>query len=127
MRPKVKFLNDTIIEKIQLSGKIVKKIIIQEMGSIKSINSLIVQYLAEIRRFLSRQKREYFELSRLVVGLECGASDSFSGITANPCVGRVSDKLVKHGATVMISEIPEMIGAKNILKNKKTASNTPSA
>ncbi len=54
-------------------------------------------------------------VSRLVVGLKCGGSDGFSGITANPLLGRVSDRLIAWGATTLLTEVPEMFGADEVL------------
>lgn len=64
---------------------------------------------------VSTLEREPMPLSGLVVGLECGGSDALSGITANPALGIASDWLVEHGATTMLSEIPELVGAERIL------------
>jgi altronate dehydratase large subunit len=107
---------DDISEKIDIKDRIVKKIVIQDIGKREKILNLIHKYVSEIKQFVSGQKREEFDISGLVVGLECGSSDNFSGITANPSVGKVSDRLVSLGSTVILSEIPEMIGAKNALK-----------
>lgn len=63
-------------------------------------------------------KRTDIPLNRLVVGLKCGGSDAFSGITANALVGRVTDKLTSSGATVILSETPEMFGAEHILMSR---------
>lgn len=110
-------VND-IIPELNTQGKIVKSIVIQEIGKKANILSLGKKYLAEIKENLASQNIESFAISNLVVGLECGASDPFSGITANPAVGLVSDRLVALGATVILSEIPEMIGAKIVLENR---------
>lgn len=56
--------------------------------------------------------------SKLVVGLKCGSSDGFSGITANPVVGRFSDWLVGQGGTSVLTEVPEMFGAETLLMNR---------
>ncbi len=56
-------------------------------------------------------KREPIDVSDLVVGLKCGGSDAFSGITANPLVGAFSDMLVRRGGTTILTEVPEMFGA----------------
>lgn len=104
-----------ILSGIDTENKIVKSIIIQEMGDKEDIIEHGKDYLREINEHLSMQESEEFNLSNLVVGLECGASDPFSGITANPAVGLVSDKLVQAGATVILAEIPEMIGAEEAL------------
>lgn len=73
------------------------------------------------RHFLSLtrvQKRVPAPIAELVVGLECGGSDAFSGITANPAVGATSDLFVKAGATTLLSETTEMIGTAHILKRR---------
>lgn len=54
-------------------------------------------------------RREPLPISRLKVGLKCGGSDGFSGITANPLVGRISDRLVSMGGTTVLTEVPEML------------------
>ncbi len=64
------------------------------------------------------QQRTVVPLSRLVVGLKCGGSDGFSGITANPVVGRFSDLLVQEGGTTVLTEVPEMFGAEMLLMNR---------
>ena len=63
-------------------------------------------------------RREPLPISRLKVGLKCGGSDGFSGITANPLVGRISDRLVSMGGTTVLTEVPEMFGAETILMNR---------
>jgi altronate dehydratase large subunit len=65
-------------------------------------------------------KREPFDFSNLVLGLECGGSDSISGITANPAVGIVSDKLVELGGTSILPEFTEWIGTEHLLINRIT-------
>jgi altronate dehydratase large subunit len=60
-------------------------------------------------------ERELMPVSALVVGLECGGSDALSGITANPALGIASDRLVAGGATTMLSEVPELVGAERLL------------
>ena len=63
-------------------------------------------------------QREVCPLSELIVGLKCGGSDGFSGITANPLVGEFSDKLVASGGTSILTEVPEMFGAETILMDR---------
>lgn len=63
-------------------------------------------------------KREDVDASMLKVGLKCGGSDGFSGITANPLLGKFSDMLVSCGGTTVLSEVPEMFGAETILMNR---------
>lgn len=66
----------------------------------------------------SQDVREDVPLSELRVGLKCGGSDGFSGITANPLLGMFSDFLVAQGGTTVLTEVPEMFGAETILMNR---------
>ena len=63
-------------------------------------------------------KREIFDFSHLILGLECGGSDSISGITANPALGIVSDKIVELGGTSILPEFTEWIGTEHLLKER---------
>ena len=63
----------------------------------------------------SEMKREPFDFSNLILGLECGGSDSISGITANPAVGVISDKIVNLGGTSILPEFTEWIGTEHLL------------
>lgn len=62
--------------------------------------------------------RQPIPLSKLVIGLECGGSDGFSGISANPTLGRVSDLIVALGGSAILSEFPELCGAEQNLINR---------
>ena len=68
--------------------------------------------------YASAFKREPVSVSRLVIGMKGGGSDGLSGITANPLVGRFSDKLISKGGTTILTEVPEMFGAETILMNR---------
>jgi altronate dehydratase large subunit len=107
-----------IASQVNGSGKLVKTLVIQEIGEIQKIMDTARDSLQQIKEFVSKQQRSDFDIKNLTVGLECGGSDPFSGITANPAVGLVSDRLVELGATVILSEIPEMIGAEAVLESR---------
>ncbi len=64
------------------------------------------------------QKREKIHISKLKVGLKCGGSDAFSGITANPLVGRFCDRLCTLGGSCILTEVPEMFGAEHLLMKR---------
>ncbi len=74
--------------------------------------------LKEIYELMSADQREDLPLSELKIGLKCGGSDGFSGITANPLVGAFSDFLIAQGGTTILTEVPEMFGAENILMER---------
>jgi altronate hydrolase len=63
-------------------------------------------------------RRQTLPTSHIVVGLQCGGSDGYSGITANPALGAASDLLVRHGGTVILSESPETYGAEHLLTRR---------
>ncbi|MCI8989000.1 MAG: altronate dehydratase [Clostridia bacterium] len=77
-----------------------------------------VKLLCEIAEVMRRDKREEDDISCLKVGLKCGGSDGLSGITANPLVGRFSDYIVSAGGTTVLTEVPEMFGAEQLLMNR---------
>ncbi len=77
-----------------------------------------VKLLEQLYSVAKNDVRVEKNLSCLKIGLKCGGSDGLSGITANPLVGLVSDKVVSHGGTVVMSEVPEMFGAEQLLMNR---------
>ena len=77
-----------------------------------------MEILRELYRKAVQDVREDIPVSELRVGLKCGGSDGFSGITANPLVGEFSDWLVAQGGTSVLTEVPEMFGAETILMNR---------
>lgn len=80
-----------------------------------------MRILHELYDIASKDRRVSCPLSKLRVGLKCGGSDGFSGITANPLVGEFSDYLVAQGGTSILTEVPEMFGAETILMNRCTS------
>ena len=77
-----------------------------------------MKILRQLYAVAKQDKRTPCPLSELRVGLKCGGSDGFSGITGNPLVGEFSDYLVAQGGTSILTEVPEMFGAETILMNR---------
>ncbi|MBD1382532.1 UxaA family hydrolase [Metabacillus arenae] len=77
-----------------------------------------VKLLKEIYEEAKQDQREEVPLAGLKIGLKCGGSDGFSGITANPLLGQFSDYLVAQGGTTVLTEVPEMFGAETILMER---------
>jgi altronate hydrolase len=99
-------------------AKPVAKIGIQEVGGTQAA---IERGLKEVEQMLPEVNgltREEFPVSELVLGVKCGGSDGFSGISANPSLGRAADLLVRSGGTVLITEVPEFCGAEHLLANR---------
>jgi len=72
----------------------------------------------ELKAYAKSFERVNIPLSRLKIGVKCGGSDGYSGITANPVVGLITDKLSSMGGTVIMSEVPEMFGAETLLMQR---------
>jgi altronate hydrolase len=107
------------LEKIQKGQP--KKVILCEQQQEGTTDQLITKAINETFAGLveaNQIRREPFPLSKLVVGLECGGSDGFSGISANPALGRVSDLVVALGGSAILSEFPELCGAEQNLINR---------
>ena len=77
-----------------------------------------VAIIEELKAICARDERRPFPISRLRIGLKCGGSDAFSGITANPLVGRISDRLTALGGSSVLTEIPEAFGAEHLLMKR---------
>lgn len=77
-----------------------------------------VAIIRELQAYAETFKREPVPVSKLKLGLKCGGSDGLSGITANPLVGRVSDRLISHGGSCVLTEVPEMFGAEHLLMQR---------
>lgn len=86
----------------------------EESDELEKGKMLIEELIAYAKTF----RRESVPVSKLKLGLKCGGSDGFSGITANPLVGTLADRLIGFGGTAILTEVPEMFGAETILMNR---------
>ena len=77
-----------------------------------------VEIINELKAYASKFARTAVSVSRLRIGLKCGGSDGYSGITANPLVGRLSDKVISYGGSCVLTEVPEMFGAEHLLMQR---------
>jgi len=77
-----------------------------------------LELCGEIYEEMKNDKREPVSVGDLRIAVNCGGSDGFSGITANKLVGRLTERLVKNGSTVIMTEVPEMFGAEHLLMNR---------
>jgi altronate dehydratase large subunit len=105
-------------ERMSHSGKPVEYFNIQDVGGSRKAAARGVEIAREMVAAAAKQERAHFPLSAVVLGLECGGSDAFSGVTANPSVGLVTDWLVGEGGTAILTETTEMIGTSHILKRR---------
>lgn len=77
-----------------------------------------VSIINELKEYASTFKKEKIHISRLRLGLKCGGSDGYSGISANPLVGSLCDKIVSFGGSCVLTEVPEMFGAEHLLMER---------
>lgn len=77
-----------------------------------------LQLVKELCGYAAQFQRERCDAAHLTIGLKCGGSDGFSGITANPLVGEISNRLIGAGGTSILTEVPEMFGAETLLMNR---------
>lgn len=110
-------LNSSFLTQI-VEGKSVEALVIQESGGSAATTAKGIEIATRFLKELELQEREPAPVSELIVALECGGSDAFSGITANPAVGAAADRIVREGGTVILAETTEMIGTAHILKRR---------
>ena len=77
-----------------------------------------VALVNELKEYAAKFERQPVPVSKLRIGLKCGGSDGYSGITANPLVGRLSDKVIAMGGSCVLTEVPEMFGAEHLLMQR---------
>ena len=110
---------DLVVKAIrERTNKPIRQFIIQECGGTIATAEQAVRAAREMVQEASMQRREEFPISQLILGTECGGSDMTSGLASNPLIGRVCDKLVDMGATAVLSETTEFIGAEHILARR---------
>ena len=91
---------------------------IQQTGGTRATIERGLSVLREMAEVASRTVRARAPVSKLIIGLQCGGSDGYSGITANPALGHASDLLVRMGGTTILSETPEIYGAEHLLTRR---------
>ena len=107
-----------IADEIAESGKPVDYIVIQdECGTCKTV-ARGVEIAGKMSRELAKQNKTEFDISEIILGLECGGSDPTSGLASNPTIGVASDMLVNDGGISILSETTECIGAEHLLAER---------
>lgn len=109
-----------LIERQQLNGSqpAPLHLVIQDSGGIRKTVEAGIAAVEKLLPQVNAAQRSPQPISELMLALECGGSDSWSGVTANPLVGLVADELVRQGGTVVLSETPEIYGAEHLLTRR---------
>ncbi len=109
----------SLVEGLDLPGDtVVETLTIQDSGGVRATVRAGVEKINAMLPVLDRRRREPAPISELVLGLNCGGSDGYSGITANPALGHASDRLVAAGGTSILAETPEVFGAEHLLTRR---------
>jgi galactarate dehydratase len=110
---------DPIVKKFGLKeGPFFRSMTIQHMGGTRKTIDAGVEMIREMLPAVNALRRTSVPLSGLKLALQCGGSDGYSGISANPALGYAADLLVKHGGTAVLSETPEIYGAEHLLMHR---------
>lgn len=104
-----------LVEPLATAGERVRTLTIQDAGGTREAIAEGSAMVRELLALAATARRETVAASRLTVGLQCGGSDGYSGISANPALGAAVDLLVRHGGTAILSETPEIYGAEHLL------------
>ena len=99
-------------------GPMLRTLVMQELGGTRKTVAAAIAMIREMLPAADRARREPVPLSHLKLALQCGGSDGYSGITANPALGLAVDALVAHGGTAILSETPEIYGAEHLLTRR---------
>lgn len=100
------------------AGELLQPLIIQDAGGTAATARLAVERIRQILPRVNDVRRQTVPASHITVGLQCGGSDGYSGITANPALGAAVDLLVRNGGTAILSETPEIYGAEHLLARR---------
>jgi len=106
-----------LMQEQKLAGRL-RAMDIQEMGGTRKTVEAGIAFVREALADANRVHRETIPASELTIALQCGGSDGYSGVSANPALGAASDLLVRHGGTVILSETPETYGAEHLLTRR---------
>jgi altronate hydrolase len=100
------------------SGRLMRTMVMQDVGGTRVTIEAGIKAVEEMLPIANSYRRQSVPASHIKVGLECGGSDGFSGITANPALGAAMDILVRHGGTAILSETPEIHGVEYMLTRR---------
>lgn len=104
-----------LAQKVQAQGRKAHALVLADAPNVASLVDEAAAWLRQALAEADKMSREKADVSELIIGLECGGSDAWSGVTANPALGVASDIVVGYGGTVILSETTEAIGAEHIL------------
>jgi altronate hydrolase len=109
---------DLVTSQHLVPGRTLRTLVMQDTGGTRATIAAGVAAVEAMLAAANDVQREWVDASHLKIGLECGGSDGFSGISANPALGAAMDLLVRHGGTAILSETPEIRGVEHMLTRR---------
>ena len=110
---------DQVLKGLDLApGTPVARLTVQDCGGVRRTVSTGIAAVTAMLPRIEELRREECDVSELVLGLNCGGSDGYSGITANPALGYASDRIVAHGGRSVLAETPEVFGAEHLMTRR---------
>lgn len=113
-----RFTPTELAQGIAPTGKMLETVVIQDVGDSIAAIDIGTRYARKMQQIVSEEKREEVDVSELMIGLNCGGSDTTSGLVANPALGLASDRLVAQGGSSILTELTELIGTEHILARR---------
>lgn len=114
-------LTSQLTDEIKKTGKPVEAVTCQDVGGTRKTVAQGIEKVSRLQRYADGLKKERFPISRLIVGIKCGGSDTSSGIASNPSVGAATDKLIDLGGTCIGGELFELQGCQDILNARSSS------
>ncbi len=118
---------ELVAEHLRDSGQVVETLSVRSAGGTTHATARGIEFAEKLLKEAAGSKRELVDVSELVMGTQCGGSDTLSALTANPALGLACDQLVSEGGTAIISEVAEMLGAEHILARRAASDEVANA
>ena len=107
-----------VADRVRNTGKPVETVLIQELGGTVAATADGVSKASKMVIAASSERRKAIPVTEMVLGLECGGSDTTSGLCSNPALGRATDRLIEAGGTAVVTETSEFLGAEDIFAER---------
>jgi altronate hydrolase len=108
-------LDDLLADQQLTEGPCLRRLVVQDVGGTRAAIAQGIEMVKEMLVLANRVQREPVSAEHICIGMQCGGSDGFSGLSANPALGVAMDTLIRHGGTAILSETPEIFGVEHTL------------
>ena len=108
-------LDDLLADQQLTEGPCLRRLVVQDVGGTRAAIAQGIEMVKDMLLLANRVQRESVSAEHICIGMQCGGSDGFSGLSANPALGVAMDTLIRHGGTAILSETPEIFGVEHTL------------